>query len=58
MFCVCSVKVPTAQLPFVSFIHVKLLYNTTLFCPNTTVFAKLCALKYFIYLVLGSINIS
>lgn len=47
MFCVCSVKVPTAQLPFVSFIHVKLLYNTTLFCPNTTVFAKLCALKYF-----------
>lgn len=47
MFCVCSVKVPTAQLPFVSFISVKLLYNTTQFCPNMTVFAKLCALKYF-----------
>jgi len=47
MFCVCSVKVFTAQLPFVSFIHVKLLYNTTPFCPNTVVLAKLCALKDF-----------
>lgn len=47
MFCVCSVKAPTAQLPFVSFIYVKLLYNTILFCPNTVVFARLCALKYF-----------
>lgn len=53
MFCVCSVKVPTAQLPFVSFIHVKLLYNTTLFRPNTIVFAKLCALKYFYLFVFG-----
>lgn len=49
MFYVCSVKVPTAQLPFFSFIRVKLLYYMTQFCPNCICYALCIEIFLFIW---------